>query len=225
VYPQGFLSGSGPYAKVTLQGGAVAPGSSPDYSANGMTISNLTSINGRYRCSFGFSALPYPIMDNLRVHTLIGGLTLQVIPHFAGQVSNEFTILTPLASPFPAHTFTGLGEGAIVNTDTGHSFRIAYRSGMSSNEVTLTQLSLPSPPQMNSIEKDAEGKIVVKGTGAPGMYYTLVATTNLANPVWEPLFTVIAKAPLGEISVTDFESYNHPMRFYRLRSNQSVGGD
>jgi fibronectin-binding autotransporter adhesin len=222
VHTEGILSGTARLSTVTLNGGTVAPGSSPDYSAGTMIITNLASANGKYRCSLGFLLGQAATTDNLKVKQLTGGLTLQLIPHFAGDVSKEFTILTPMASPFPAGAFTGLAEGATVNTTSGQSFQISYHGGLSGQEVTLTQLTLPTPPQISSLQNDAEGNRVITGTGVPGMYYTLVATTNLASPVWETLFTIIAPAPSGAISITDYDSSNHPLRFYRIRSNSGI---
>jgi hypothetical protein len=114
-------------------------------------------------------------------------------------------------------TFNGLPEGAVFGIG-GAPFQITYQGGQGSNDVVLTQIGLPTPPQISGITSLPNGQIQLTGSGIAGSSYTVLANTNLATTNWISLGT-IAAAQNGALSFTDPDAPKYSMRFYRFRAN------
>ncbi len=84
--------------------------------------------------------------------------------------------------------------------------------------MVLTQIGLPTPPQIGAINPLPNGQIQLSGTGLPGSSYTVEANNDLNTTNWIGL-GVIAASQNGALFFTDIDAPNHSMRFYRFRLN------
>lgn len=66
-----------------------------------------------------------------------------------------------------------------------------------------------------SISRLPNQQIAIAGFGIPSTNYSVLATTNLASPVWTTLGDVFANTN-GDLLFTDSAAHDFPTRFYRL---------
>jgi hypothetical protein len=79
----------------------------------------------------------------------------------------------------------------------------------------IASLSLPAAPQLETIEKLADGNMHLVAQGEPGRAYHLEASADLNNPSWSAIATNTA-AVSGQVEFVDLTATNHPSRFYRI---------
>ena len=75
-------------------------------------------------------------------------------------------------------------------------------------------IALGQPLQFTAISRNGLGPVVVEGTGAPSVTYSLKATSDLTQP-----FTFITSATVdnaGNLSFSDVNAGNFTQRFYRI---------
>ena len=112
-------------------------------------------------------------------------------------------------------TFTTLPENALL-TANGVTFRITYHGG-GGNDIVLTQESLAPGPQVGEITKLNDGTMQITVQGQPNATYTVEATESLSAPIqWNEIGNATANAA-GQLTFTDPEAPQHPIRFYRFR--------
>lgn len=140
-------------------------------------------------------------------------LRVSVVPGFLGAIGNQYAIISNVG-PYPVTGgFTGLPEGSAVYASNGARFRISYHGG-ASNDVVLTQISLPAQPQFSGIMLPGGG-VELTGTGYTNATYTVWANTNLVTTNWATLGTATANGS-GQIQFIDTNSASCPHRFYRF---------
>lgn len=111
-------------------------------------------------------------------------------------------------------TFNGLPEGSVL-TNGPVRYVLSYVGG-DGNDITLSPVIEPArlgAPRL------VDGLIQFTVQGQPGFLYVTEATTNLLSPpaltTWVPIRT---NGTLGDgtFPFTDFDTTNHPRRFYRV---------
>ncbi len=161
----GTLQGTGVPGPLTVNGGTLAPGTSPAI----FTAGGNVSINGASTVAIEITGLTAGTQhDQLAVTgsvTLAG--TLQVTDTFLAADQNKFVIISNDATDAVTGTFTGLPEGAIVNGGA-RFFKISYAGG-DGNDVELTALVptvTPLPGGKSVTFTDADGDLVTVKTTA-----------------------------------------------------------
>jgi hypothetical protein len=145
----------------------------------------------------------------------LGNAHLQLNMSVVGATNAHYTLIHNPTLHVISGTFNGLAEGATVTASNGVHFAVTYHGGPTSNDVVLTQSSLPTPPNLTGITHLTNGNISITGTGAPNVTYHVQATTNLVPPNWVSLGPVTANN-LGALSFTDSQTGLYPARFYRF---------
>jgi autotransporter-associated beta strand protein len=210
------LGGNGSVGTLIAFGGAtISPGHSPGLLNSGSVTFNpgslfVVEING----TNGGSAY-----DQLNV---TGAVTennpiLQVKMTIPGATNNQYVIVNNDATDPVTGTFAGLPEGATVIANNGAHFTISYHGSIGSNDVVLTQTTVPSAarPQLTSIARLTSGNITLSGSGTPNAIYHVQANTNLMTTNWINLGPVTADG-LGALVFTDSQAALYSERFYRF---------
>jgi autotransporter-associated beta strand protein len=104
-----------------------------------------------------------------------------------------------------AITATNAAGGGLTN------YLITYVAG------TLTVTNSTTPSVISSGASLGSGGFVLGGSGSPYQPYVLFGTTNLAQPVWQPVVTNKADGG-GHFSFTDSQATNFVQRYYRVES-------
>lgn len=207
----GTLGGNGNLFAVSVNGGAVAPGSSPGT----LHIQSIPFTAGSRLVAELNGTLPGSY-DQLDVSggCNLANATLVLVPGFTPALGDSFTLITrPPAAPPVSGTFAGLPEGAkfVVGTN---AFEITYLGG-DGNDVVLRSIAAPQPAIFTDIIP-LGGVMKLRAEATAGFNYTLEATTNLAPPVvWLPIGTVLAN-PNGVLAINDPDPPNYAQRFYRF---------
>jgi autotransporter-associated beta strand protein len=209
----GLFGGTGLVSSITTVSGQVNPGASPGRLRTGNLQLNSASqfiveLNGT---NAGVSYDQLVATGNVG----LGGAVLQVLPGSIGAVSNRYVIIRNDGGNAVTGTFLGLAEGGQVTFANGMAFQITY-SGGDGNDVVLTQLSQPTPPQVSAIVMLGNGQIQITGAGLPGVFYTVEANADLNTANWVPLSTI---TPQGNtlLEFIDTNAPAYPQRFYRFR--------
>lgn len=79
----------------------------------------------------------------------------------------------------------------------------------------IASLSLPAPPHLETIERLADGNMLLVAQGEPGREYHLQASADLNGPSWSAIATNTAGVS-GQVEFADRAATNHPSRFYRI---------
>jgi hypothetical protein len=89
--------------------------------------------------------------------------------------------------------------------------------GMTSAVATLTVVT-PSPITLR-VPIFTNGVFAAFFTNTPGASFTLLASTNLNQPLsnWVTVGS-FTESPLGQFKFVDVDATNNPWRFYRVRS-------
>jgi hypothetical protein len=87
------------------------------------------------------------------------------------------------------------------------------------NDATLAYSLRALPPTRAALSPAGNGDIRIAFTNAEGMRFTVLASTNLAQPLsnWIVLASVPEIAP-GQFQFSDPAATNFPRRYYRLRT-------
>jgi autotransporter-associated beta strand protein len=213
VYSGATLAGNGTAGSVTASSGKIAPGNSPGL----LNTANL-SLGGSATLELELAGTNAGVdYDQVNVTGTVGlgGASLSVQVEFAGAVSNKYLVIKNDGNDAITGTFNGLPEGATFYA-SGSKFQITYHGG-DGNDVELTQIALPGPSQVGSINHLGNGQIQLIGTGNPGMVYGIEANSDLSTSNWTNIGIVLTDQ-LGEISFTDTNAPNFPQRFYRLKA-------
>jgi autotransporter-associated beta strand protein len=210
-----MLGGSGRVGNLNDLSGHIAPGNSPGI----LVCSNFSSISLSNQLQIEINgSTPGTQHDQLKVYggVLLIGATLQVTMNTMGVISNQYVIIdNDGIDAIGGGGFTGLPEGSML-TNNGVVFQISYTGG-TGNDVVLTQIVASAGPQFANVEKLANGTIQLIGTGFPNTTYTVEATQSLNPPVQWIAIGSIAADENGQISFTDSQAPNFPMRFYRFK--------
>jgi autotransporter-associated beta strand protein len=214
VYNGGMLDGSG-FTGTVINGGQLSPGNSPGVlttkdASFGPGSTYTVQLNGTV------AGLNYDQLNVFGAVTL-SNVTLNATLGFAGALSNQFVIIQNDSTDAVNGTFNGLAEGAVFAIG-GAPFQITYKGGQGSNDVVLTQIGLPTPPQISGITSQPNGQIQLTGTGIPNSSYTVLANNDLNTTNWIALGVIVA-GQNGVMAFTDTDAPNHSMRFYRFRAN------
>ena len=132
----------------------------------------------------------------------------------AGVTNAQYTIINNDGSDAITGVFTNLLEGYTNTLQNGAKFKITYHGG-TGNDVVLTQISLPTQPNITSITNLGVGGIQLNGLGASNVTYTVSANTNLLTTNWLNIGTAAANGG-GVFHFTDPNARNYPLRFYRF---------
>ncbi len=138
--------------------------------------------------------------------------TLRVALGYDAVLDSQYQIISNDGTDPVIGTFAGLGEGATFGTTNG-TFEITYVGG-DGNDVVLTVVS--TPPMLKSFARLPNGTMQVTGSGQPGWFVIFEATESLTPPVSWEMLEVEEPDNLGNVTFTDTDTTNHPMRFYRL---------
>ncbi len=218
VLPGTSLNGHGKVGPINATNGVVSPGSDGFF---GPDMARLNSGNVLLDTASSFVAdlagtdagTNYCQLDVVGTVNL-GGANLSVKLAFASAVSNQFMIVKNDSIDPVVGAFKGLPEGATTNF-SGAQFRISYVGG-TGNDVVLTQITLPEPPQFGNITQLENGQIQLTGTGIPGLVYILQGNADLKTTNWVTLGEIAAQPPAGALQYIDMDATNHPQRFYRF---------
>ena len=210
------LGGVGTVGPITVNG-IITPGSGNGNSSGILNSGNVTfSSTGKFtvgpdgtNAGTGYSQL------NVTGTVSLASASLQVVAGAVGAVNSRYTIINNDASDPEVGSFNGLPEGAMVTANNGAKFTISYLGG-SGNDVVLTQISLPPPPNATGIVQLNGGSIQLDGSGITNLAYTVWATTNLTTTNWVAIGTVTAPANTNVFQFTDPNATNFGLRFYRF---------
>jgi hypothetical protein len=92
---------------------------------------------------------------------------------FHSDIGKRFTIVDNDGTDPVSGTFNGLPQGTTLLIGSAN-FQITYHGG-DGNDVVLTQLTLPQPPQMSGLTPLGNGSMQLSGTGIHGLTYTVQA--------------------------------------------------
>ena len=123
---------------------------------------------------------------------------------FASAVTKRFMIVKNDGVDPVVGTFKGLPQGATTNFN-GAQFQISYFGG-TGNDLVLTQLALPAPPQLGGIIQLGNGQIQLSGTGVPGLSYTVQDNTNLMTTNWVNIGVTMAQPPASAFQFIDMDA-------------------
>jgi len=218
VNPGAFLNGDGLMGAITVTNGVLSPGNDglfgplmAQLNCHGVT---LNENSGFWVDLAGTQAGLNYCQLNVAGAVNLGDAGLSVKLKFTSAISNQFVIVQNDSADAIVGTFKGLPEGATVNFN-GAQFRISYVGG-SGNDVVLTQLTLPAPPQFGGITRLGNGNIQLTGTGVPGLLYAIEANMDLNTTNWLHLGGTLAQPPTGLLQFIDVDAANYPKRFYRF---------
>jgi autotransporter-associated beta strand protein len=209
----GCIGGTGRVGNISDLVGNIAPGASPgilvcsNFSTFGVANQLQIEING---------ATPGSGHDQLQVNgsVLLMGGTVHLSMNFSGAISNRYVMISNDGVDPVTGSFTGLPEGATL-TSGAVTFQITYQGG-DGNDVVLIQKTLPTGPQIGSIQKLTDGKIQIRASGLSNTTYQVEATASLNPPIfWTGLGPVTADSA-GLIQFIDANASSFPMRFYRF---------
>ncbi len=114
--------------------------------------------------------------------------------------------------------------GGSVDVNTPGTYILTYTStnllgGIGTINRTVVVAPPPTPPLLTGATRLGNGTFQFSFTNAPGVSFTLFATTNVALPFnsWSNLGPVV-EGPAGQYQFTDPTATNSPQRFYGVRS-------
>lgn len=207
-----IFGGTGLVSSITTVAGQVMPGTSPGRLRTGnLQLNNasqfIVELNGT---NAGVNYDQIAATGNVG----LGNAVLKVLPGFAGAVSNQFTIIRKDSANPVTSTFLGMPQDTLFTVDNNTMFQISYTGG-DGNDVVLTQISMPSPPQVSTIALLPNGQIEIKGVGLPNVTYSVEANADLNTSNWIPIGSV---APQGNtlLQFIDASATNYTQRFYRF---------
>lgn len=208
-----LLKGSGTVGTIYFVGlnTSIMPGSSPGILTCG-GLAPIAPASGTLHVELN-GITPGAGYDQLDVRGPVNltGMSLNASLGFASAVSNQFTIIANDGADAVAGTFTGLPQGKKLYIG-GELFQISYTGG-TGNDVVLTRLVTPPPPEL-TIERAATNAVrLIWPTNDPP--FSLQTTTNLPATNWLaalPLPTVIGTNNVVTNTVAGTN------RFYRLVS-------
>jgi autotransporter-associated beta strand protein len=211
-----MLAGVGLVGPVSTSLGKVTPGNSVGKLNTGNLWLNSSSsvdieING---------ATPGTGYDQINVTGAIdlSSATLNVKLGFNGAIGQQFVIIQNDGVDAVSGTFYGMPEASSFPVN-GVQFQITYKGGSGGNDVVLTQVSLPAPPNIGGLTRQVNGQIQLTGAGIPGYSYSIEANDDLNTANWINLGSLIADPQTGGLLFIDADAPNHSMRFYRFRGN------
>jgi len=199
VYSGATIGGTGIIGRIYGKGRIISPGNSPGKLNSGSLVLNTNTaffveLNGP-NVGTGY--------DQLNVAGTVqftGPVTLNVSKHFVGAVGNQYVILNNDGGDILFERFAGLSEGATFTAD-GTQLSISYHGG-TGNDVVLTQLTLPAPPQITAATKLGNGQMHLTATGVAGLTYTVQASASLNPANWVTIGTATADGT-GFVQFTD----------------------
>ena len=216
VSAQATLGGVGTAGPITASG-IITPGSGIGNSSGILNSGNVTfgstgeftvALNGT-NTGTSYSQL------NVTGTVSLASAGLQVMAGGVGAVNSRYTIINNDAADSEIGIFNGLPEGATVTANNGTQYAISYQGG-TGNDVVLTQISLPTPPQLDGIQPLAGGSVQLDGLGLTNLSYTVWANTNLTTTNWISIGTAATPANTNAFQFTDQNATNFPQRFYRF---------
>lgn len=121
---------------------------------------------------------------------------------------NEYT--PPTA--YPDQLYVGLATTSHDNAG-GDANRIqaVYR------DFELSSLSLVTRPEIQSTSIRADGNITFNFSAALSQTYTILASTNIAQPLNQWSIVAQGTVTASPVTVSDLNSTNYPMRFYMIK--------
>jgi autotransporter-associated beta strand protein len=194
---------------LTVNGGVVAPGSSPGT----LTIAGNFALNagGTLQVEL-FGPTLNSQYDQLALtgagHTITLAGALNVLTTNSLPVGTTFVIITNAGSTAVSGTFAGHPQGSGFAAGSNW-FRINYNGG-SGNDVVLTSIAAPPAPSLTAQTTNGLANLTFSGT--TNVNYQVLASTNLVN--WMPLVTT--NPPVLPFVWTDLQATNYPFRFYRV---------
>jgi autotransporter-associated beta strand protein len=211
VNSSGTLAGTGVVGNLSGPG-TISPGSSPGVLSSG----NVTfSANTIFRVELNGTTVGSGY-DQLNVGGTVSlAGTLNATLGFTPAINDSFTIIDNNGNDAVVGTFAGLPQGSHL-VFGGVLLQISYSSGVGANNVVLTRVA-PTPPNISSFTKLANGAAQVQGTGQAGLNYVLESATTLTAPItWTPVRTNTAAAN-GGYQLIHSNAFTVPMRLYRVR--------
>jgi hypothetical protein len=218
----GRLDGTGVISRIisSAGGGTVAPGLSPGR----LTVAQQTVWNAQttFAVELLSPATAGTTYDQLTVTGTVnlGGATLQVSPlaGFTGNIGDTFIIIDNDAADAVTGTFAGLPSGSVV-TAGAFAFSISYTGG-SGNDVVLTRVVPPVPPNLTSMTLSpgtgpgGQDVVTIAGTAAPGTVVTLQGSTDLVS--WTDVQSVLADGS-GVVNFTLNQTPGVSSRLFRIK--------
>jgi hypothetical protein len=207
------LGGSGTVGNVVMNSSSamVSPGESPGI----LTCSNFNprgSGSGIFRAELN-GTTPGAGYDqlNARGTVALNGVSLNASLNYASSASDQFTIINNDGSEAVTGMFTGLPQGKKLYIGK-ELFQISYTGG-SGNDVVLSRLTTPPPPQL-TIERAGTNTVrLLWATNDPT--FSLQTCTNLSVGSWSA--TLPSPSLIGGNDVVTNMTINGA-QFYRLTS-------
>ena len=208
----GLITGTGILSSVTMNGGTLAPGTSPGILR---TIGDLT-LSPAATLAFELnSPIPGTGYDQLNVAGAVNlnGAALHVSPGYSPVLGTSFLVLINDATDAIQGTFAGLPQGAVFQA-SNQWFRVSYTGG-TGNDVVLTRVNAPAT--FTGIGRLGDSFMELRGAGGSNLNYTIQANTNLNTTNWLNIGT--ANSGTGsQFQFLDTNAGLFPMRFYRVVS-------
>jgi autotransporter-associated beta strand protein len=142
----------------------------------------------------------------------LGGCNLNPTLGFVPRLGDSFVIINNGGADAVVGTFAGLPEGATFPLG-GFLFQMTYAGG-TGNDVVLTRVAAP-PSRLDSLVALTEDAADLRGSGLPGLTYTLEASTDLRS------WLLIGPATTDSDGLYEFIDPEAPVftrRFYRVLS-------
>jgi CSLREA domain-containing protein len=211
VVSGGTLKGTGAIGSLTATGtGIIAPGNSPGKVTS--TSLSLSSTNTLQIEIQGASSTPVSGTDYDQIVVSssgtvnLGGATLSLSTSFTGNQGTVFTIIdNQHLSASIQGTFAGLSEGGVI-TANGRAYKISYRGGTSSNDVTLTVYDPATVTSFTPTIGKSGTSVVITGTNFVNVsqvsFNGTVQPTYTENSPTQITTTIPSGATTGTISIT-----------------------
>ncbi len=101
-----------------------------------------------------------------------------------------------------------------VTTNNAGNYTVIITSPYGSITSSVATLMVASSPIIYQFVCNADGSVTLNLLTTPNISSRVLATTNLAPPVWQPIYSNVAGAN-GAWQFTDRNASNYPVRFYR----------
>lgn len=200
----GTLGGDGLiYGTVTIEaGGTLAPGNP----VGALTLATTLTLAPGARCVFevDLAAGTNDLVTGLMAVTLDGTLEIQALG------SEPFTDGTVLKL-FDAFNYTA---GTVTVEPPTPGPGLAWDTALLAVDGTLRVVAAPVPPTITNFGFLPDGAFALTLAGEVGQPYTILASTNVAQPLAEWTVLETGTLPSSPHTFTDPGATNQPVRFY-----------
>jgi hypothetical protein len=222
-----WTNGSAPMAGGNPVGTSVSETINPNQSSYpvglGLSFQSMADVNPRVLSLYvaGFNArMKLSASLNAGGSSSLLASKAALIPVFAGTGSNVFSF--GVFSIFYSGTAETLTINLTADNQTGipsNAPQLGFpNAGALAATVALDEVPPPAPIVLTQPKKLATGAFQFAFTNAPGLSFSVLASTNFGVPLSDwALLGHATEISSGQFQFTDPQATNEPARFYRVR--------